>query len=99
MILRISLDRTRGKNGVGPNLTGVLRRAAGTFKGNKFGISTKAAGEKGFVWTEETLFDYLVNPKKLLWAFLDDKRGKEQDGLQVKEGRSAPRRHFLSRDL
>ena len=73
------------KNAVGPNLTGVIGRAAGTFEGYKYGKSTKAAGEKGLVWTEEEVFNYLASPKKFLRAYLDDKKAKSKMVFKLKK--------------
>lgn len=73
------------ENAVGPVLTGVVGRAAGTFEGYKYGKSTKAAGEKGLVWTQEAIFDYLANPKKFLRAYLDDKKAKSKMVFKLKK--------------
>ncbi|MCL4165087.1 UNVERIFIED_CONTAM: hypothetical protein GTU68_028393, partial [Idotea baltica] len=61
------------KNKVGPALTGVLGRVAGTAPDYKYGDSIVAAGEAGLVWTDEEIFAYLEDPRKYLRAKLDDK--------------------------
>jgi cytochrome c len=48
------------KNAVGPNLTGVIGRKAGTQEGFNYSDAMKAAG---WVWDEATLKEYLTNPK------------------------------------
>jgi len=46
----------------GPNLNGIVGRKAGTIAGFAYSDANKQAGEKGLVWTEETLLDYLKGP-------------------------------------
>merc|ERR1712070_1043113 len=50
-----------GPNKQGPNLWGIMARAAGESKG--FGF-TDAFKKAKFEWTSQTMFDYLANPKK-----------------------------------
>lgn len=73
------------KNAVGPVLTGVVGRTAGTFPDYKYGKSTKAAGEAGLVWDEEKIFDYLQDPKKYLRALLEDKKAKSKMTFKLKK--------------
>jgi cytochrome c len=54
------------KNQVGPALTGVIGRKAGTGEGFSYSPAMKAAGEGGKVWNEETLTKYLENPKEFI---------------------------------
>lgn len=56
------------KNKVGPELNHVLGRSAGGLESfeKKYSKAMKAAGEEGLVWTEDTLTDYLVAPKKYI---------------------------------
>jgi len=51
------------KNQIGPALTGVIGRKAGTGEGFAYSPAMKAAGEKGTVWDEETLGKYIENPR------------------------------------
>ena len=73
------------KNAVGPVLTGVVGRTAGTYPDYKYGKSTKAAGEAGLVWDEDKIFDYLKDPKKFLRALLDDKKAKSKMTFKLKK--------------
>ena len=65
-----------GKKGVGPNLNGLFGRTAGTLAKFKYSKDMKAAGAKGLVWTEETLFTYLQNPKPFVGSFIGKKKAK-----------------------
>ena len=47
----------------GPNLYGVVGRVAGSEEGFKYGDGLKDAMTAGFVWTEEALAEYVVDPK------------------------------------
>ncbi|MBX6321698.1 MAG: cytochrome c family protein [Rhodospirillaceae bacterium] len=54
----------------GPNLVGVVGRKAGEladFKG--YSEAIRAAREKGLVWTEDNIFNYIADPKGFLAAF------------------------------
>lgn len=47
----------------GPNLGGLFDRQSGTAPGFSY---SKANKEKAVIWTENTLYDYLLNPKKYI---------------------------------
>jgi cytochrome c len=51
------------KNAVGPVLTGVVGRKAGTGEGFNYSPAMKKAGEDGTTWTEENIDKYLTDPK------------------------------------
>ncbi|NKB52445.1 MAG: c-type cytochrome [Rhizobiaceae bacterium] len=70
---------------VGPPLTDVVGRKAASFDGFKYGKSIAAAGEAGLVWSEEELFDYLVNPKNFLRAKLENKKAKSKMAFRLKK--------------
>lgn len=61
------------KNLVGPALTGVIGRQSGTAPGFAYSELNKSAGEAGLVWTDELVFEYLVDPNAFLKKFLTDK--------------------------
>jgi cytochrome c len=60
-------------NLVGPVLSGVIGRQAGTYPGYAYSDLNKAAGENGLRWTEDAIFEYLPNPNAFLKKFLTDK--------------------------
>lgn len=66
-----------GKNAkTGPNLYGVVGRAAGTQAdfADKYGDSIVALGASGYTWTEADLAVYLADPAK----FLKEKTGDDK---------------------
>jgi cytochrome c len=52
-----------GKNGVGPNLYGLVGREIGKHPGFKY---STAVQNKGGTWTFEELYNYLKNPKEAI---------------------------------
>lgn len=65
------------KNGVGPILTTVVGRKAGTVEEYTYSQSNHNAGAEGLVWTEENLAAYLPDPSAFLEDFLK-KKGKPE---------------------
>ncbi|KAI9595274.1 cytochrome c [Syncephalis fuscata] len=69
-------------NGVGPNLHGLFGRKSGTVEGFAY---TSANKDKGVIWEEQTLFDYLLNPKKYIpgtkMAFAGFKKAKDRNDV------------------
>ena len=47
----------------GQNLGGLFGRVSGTTEGFSYSAANK---NKGVTWSEETLYDYLLNPKKYI---------------------------------
>lgn len=70
----------------GPNLYGVIGRTAGTADFPRYGDSLRAAGEKGLVWTEESLVDYLKDPTAFLRTYLDDPTARSQMAFKLPRG-------------
>ncbi len=66
---------------MGPNLSGLFGRKTGQAEGYSY---TAANINKGIVWDETTLFDYLENPKKYIpgtkMAFAGLKKEKDRAG-------------------
>lgn len=50
-----------GRNGVGPNLSGLFGRKAGSVAGFNYSSAMKTSG---IVWDEKTLADFLASPGK-----------------------------------
>jgi len=78
-------DAEKKKNKVGPELTDVVGRKAGSVADYKYSDAMKAEGEKGVVWDEANLDKYLTNPREMVpgnkMSFAGLK--KEQDRLDV----------------
>ena len=73
------------KNSTGPVLNNIVGRPAGSYKGYKYGKGMKAAALKGLVWDEEQIFNYILNPKKYLRAYLGDKKAKAKMKFKLKK--------------
>ncbi len=68
-----------GKNAkTGPNLYGIIGRAAGTYPDFKYGESIVALGASGFTWTEADLVTYVADPAKFLKDKLGDTKAKSK---------------------
>ena len=52
-----------GRNGVGPNLFGIVGRRAASIEGFRYSANMRELGTSGLVWTEERLRAYVANPK------------------------------------
>lgn len=52
-----------GKNGLGPNLFGILGQPAGAREGYKY---SKAMSASGIVWDDATFIDFVLKPKKVI---------------------------------
>ncbi len=71
---------------VGPNLYGVIGRAAGSVEDFKYSKSMSAAGEAGLVWDEALVAEYSHDPNAFLAAQLDDPKAKSKMTFKLKNG-------------
>ncbi|KIN05560.1 hypothetical protein OIDMADRAFT_16876 [Oidiodendron maius Zn] len=69
-------------NKIGPNLHGLFGRKTGSVAGFQY---TDANKQKAITWDQNTLFDYLENPKKFIpgtkMAFGGLKKDKDRNDL------------------
>lgn len=73
-----------GKNAkTGPNLYGIVGRAAGTYPDFKYGESIVALGASGFTWTEADLVTYVADPAKFLKDKLGDTKAKSKMSFKL----------------
>ena len=54
------------KNKVGPQLNELFGRTAGSIEDYKYSKAMTKAGEEGLVWTDETIDQFLLKPKKMI---------------------------------
>jgi cytochrome c len=73
------------KNGVGPTLNGIIGLTAGSVDGFRYGADLVSAGEKGLVWTEALLADYIGDPRGFLRAYLDDPTASAKMSFKLKD--------------
>lgn len=57
-----------GRNGVGPNLFGIVGRPAGAVEGFRYSAPLRERAAAGLVWTEENLLAYITDPKAVVPA-------------------------------
>ena len=71
-----------GPNKQGPNLFGVIGRQSGQVSGFKYTDANKGSG---IIWSNQTMFDYLANPKKYIkgtkMVFAGLKKAKDRRNL------------------
>jgi cytochrome c len=70
---------------VGPNLYGVVGRAAGSTD-FKYSDVMKAAGASGLIWDETELVAYLADPTKYLEARSGDSAGRSKMTFKLAKG-------------
>lgn len=72
------------RNSVGPNLTGVVGRAMGSFNGFRYGSGLQTAKASGGVWDEDMIADWIGNPKDYIRAFTGDDSVKAKMTFRLK---------------
>lgn len=55
-----------GRNGVGPNLWGIVGRRAGSIEGFRYSANMRELAGTGHEWTDANLRAYVTNPKAVL---------------------------------
>lgn len=55
-----------GRNGVGPNLWGVVGRQAAAVQGFRYSANMRELAGGGLTWTEDRLRAYIANPKAVV---------------------------------
>lgn len=74
-----------GKNAkTGPNLYGIVGRAAGTYPEFKYGESIVALGASGYTWTEADIVTYVADPAAFLKDKLGDDKAKSKMSFKLK---------------
>jgi cytochrome c len=71
---------------VGPNLYGVVGRAAGGVEDFNYSDVMKESGVNGLIWDETTLTEYLPDPSAFLEAHSGDAKGKSKMSFKLKKG-------------
>ena len=74
-----------GKNKIGPNLFGIIGRQAGTAPDFKYSPRYVAAGEGGLMWSGDTIFEYLADPKAFIREVTGDKKAKTRMVFKLKK--------------
>ncbi len=77
------------QNGFGPTLNNVVDHLAGASSGYAYSASLEGAKNKGLVWDEEHLFEWLAGPSELLKKHLgkSDARSKMRAAFDDVQGR------------
>ncbi|WP_245216853.1 c-type cytochrome [Neoroseomonas nitratireducens] len=55
-----------GRNGVGPNLWGIVGRPAASIEGFRYSANMRELAAGGLTWTEDRLRPYITNPKAVV---------------------------------
>jgi S-disulfanyl-L-cysteine oxidoreductase SoxD len=76
---------TGAKNGVGPQLNGILGRAAGASEGYKYSKALQMAADEGLIWDETSLRTFISKPKAMIkktkMSFSGLKKDKDLDAI------------------
>lgn len=70
----------------GPNLYGIIGKAAGAQEGFRYGPSLVQAGEAGLVWDEANLATYIQDPKAFLVEYNGDPKARSSMSFKLAKG-------------
>lgn len=74
-----------GRNGVGPNLFGIIGAPAARIEGFRYSAPMRERAAAGLTWTEENMRAYLTNPREFLpggsMAFAGLRNQQQMDDL------------------
>jgi cytochrome c len=73
----------------GPNLYGIVGRAAGKVDGFRYGKDVIAAGEAGMIFDEATFVEYVKDPKKAIQAATGDPKARSKMSYRVRKDSEA----------
>ena len=76
-----------GKNKVGPNLFGVMGRAAGTVEGFKYGAGVTGAAAKIGAWDAAKVEEYLTDPTAYLKKVSGDANAKSNMAFKLPDAK------------
>jgi cytochrome c len=74
-----------GKNKVGPNLFGAYGNKPGQAKGYKYSKSYKQAADKGIVWNDAAIAEYVGDPRKFIRKATGDKKARSKMTYKLKK--------------
>ena len=77
-----------GRGRTGPDLYGVVGRAAGSKAGFGYGEGILAAGAAGLVWTEANIAQYVANPTEFLRNFTGDSSVRSRMSYRARSGQA-----------
>lgn len=55
-----------GRQGVGPNLFGIVGRRAGSIEGFRYSANMRELATEGLTWSDDRLRAYIANPKAVV---------------------------------
>lgn len=70
------------QNAFGPVLSGVVGRPAASYPGYKYSSDLKAAKDKGLIWDEDSLYEWLAGPSEFLQNYLGDDKAASNMPIQ-----------------
>lgn len=74
-----------GKNKIGPNLFGIYGSKPGLAKAYKYSPSFKQAADKGLVWNDEAITEYVRDPRKFIRKASGDAKGKSKMTFKLRK--------------